>query len=395
VQGSATAPGVEPEVTRVECAHLTTVVVLAPRGEGSRLHLVEGVHQELLRRLAQRPRVRVWPRVDAVEMPNTTYVSLRAASTLTVTIRRDDVETVLDVPLDIASIGLAADTITIAVARVMERTPDLAGDEALESLLLARVLAHRGFEGVEPAYQQLISAHEKYPDDPRIASELAALVLRFAWTGRNIPYDFHTATRLVEAALTGAPHLAEAHVAAGHLQLHTGDAVLAAREFRTAISCSPYLAEPHEGLGRMLLEAGFLDDAVARIDDALAIAPELASVRWEIARAHALEQNWLAHDQVVASLRNAGDRPIARFRFGLWRGDRERMIEARAAWAGFAGARDAVVGDGVLVDSRRSVKTHRDELIACVMTSNSPSKRRIAFSRIVRDREVAGDTGPV
>src|SRR6185369_9054133 len=116
------------------------------------------------------------------------------------------------------------------------------------------------------------------------------------------------------------------HVAAGLLELHTGDPVLAATHYRTAIACSPYVAEGHEALGRMLLETGFLDDAMRRLDDALAITPDLNNVRWEIARAHALEQNWLLYDRLMPQLR-ADDIPFLRMRFAWWRGNLDEIRE--------------------------------------------------------------------
>ncbi len=311
---------------------VTTVVVLAPRaaGDSSRLHLAEGVHQELLRRLSRNPEVRVWPRVEASALPGATFVELAAERELVVTIRRDDAVSTLRVPLDTANVALSADTIAAATLELTYRTPDREAEERLALLLEVRALVHAGFRGVPRAFERIREGYRRWPDDPRIVSELASLTMRYAFD--SAIDDVESTRQLVMAALHGAPNLAEAHVAAAQFELHVGDPARAARAFRTAITCSPYLAEPHEGLGRMLLEAGFLDDALARIDDALAIAPQLSSVRWEIARAHALEDNWMIHDELIERLRRESDRPIARFRYAMWRDDRAGMVEARGGW---------------------------------------------------------------
>jgi len=386
---------IEEEVRVVEA--LATAVVLAPRvveGGSKRLHLAEGVHQELLRRLARRPELRVWPRVDAVELPGGTFVELVAGERLTVTIRRDQLASRLDLPLDIASIGLAADAIAVGVVEMAARVPDEDAEARLGVVLEARTLVHAGFSGAQPAYDLLTRAHRRWPDDPRIAAELAVLVLKFAFTPalRN---DNEPARDIVQAALVGAPDLAETHVAAGHLALHTGDCATAAREFRIAIACSPYQAEPHEGLGRMLLEAGFFDDAVARLEDALAIAPNLSSVRWEIARAHALEQNWVLFDRLVAELRPLGDRPIARFRCAVWRDSLEEMHDAREAWQ-----ESSVFFEPELMQRVFSCVIeggwleHRDTIVRVVLGSKSESRRRRAFLAQI-GAEVAGHAGDV
>ncbi len=317
---------------RDDARALATVVVLAPRaaGDESRLHVAEGVHQELLRRLARRPRLRVWPRVHAVDVQHSTLVTLEVRSELAATIQRADTSVTLNLRLDIANIGFAATAIANAVVNVVNSEPD-PDDASLELLLRTRRCMHRGFGGVPAALALLQQAREVAPDDPRISAELAVLLLRYGFAGADVQGELDLAPALVAAALAQAPHLAESHVAAAYLELHTGDPVVAATEFRTAIACSPFLAEPHEGLGRMLLEAGFLADAEARIDDALAIAPNLASVRWELARAHALEQNWFVYDRLVDELMREGDRAIARMRFAVWRGDFATVAAIRAA----------------------------------------------------------------
>jgi eukaryotic-like serine/threonine-protein kinase len=265
--------------------------------------------------------------------------------------------------------------------------------------LKARGLAQLGFDGVGPAFDLLKDGRERWPADPRIAADLAALILKFAFApiaqSSKLAAEFSSVSELVETALVGAPELAESHVAAGNLQLYVGDPVVAAREFRTAIALSPYQSEPHEGLGRLLLEAGFLDDAIGRLDDALAIAPGLSSVRWEIARAHALEQSWQLCDRLVATLREEGDRPVARFRFALWRGDRERMMEARERWNLSPNAFEPkLMATMFSVGIDGTWERDRAQALELVMTSGASSKRsRGLVAQVIAEISgFAGDT---
>ena len=371
-----------------EAGHaLHTVIVLAPRADGTdaRLHIAEGVHEELLCRLVRRPGMRVWPRVEGVAGANTTVVEVRAGDQLAVTIHRPTTQTTLQLPLEVADIALAADAIASAVVEAVARTRDerrsthQATTQALELLLRARILENRGFRGVEAAIQLLERAHALCPDDPKIAARLAMLYARYVIIRDDAHSGFRHVRPLVEAALAAAPLLSEAHVAAGHLELHTGDSAIAATHFRTAIACSPHVAAAHEGLGRMLVETGFLDVAFERLADAVAISPNLSAGGWEIARAHALEQNWSVYDQIVAGLTHERDRPVSRLRIALWRGDLEATANARAGLFTnvFEPALMALFASAA-VDGRWFER--REEGLQLVLGSQSPSKRRRAFA---------------
>ncbi len=373
---------------------LPTVVVLAPRATSpdAPLHIAEGIHQETLRRLASR-RLRVWPRVHAFDMPGATFIELTADKTLVVSLRRDHLASTLEVPLEIDNLSLAADAIAVAATELATRESSSDDNERLELLLRARARAHTGFSGIAPAVQLLQQGHARWPSDPRIACQLADLILRFVFVASSGAASFSNVRALVEAALAGAPELAESHVAAGQLALHTGDPEVAAREFRTAIACSPYQAEGHEGLGRLLLEAGFLDDATARLDNALAIAPKLSSVRWEIARAHALEGNWVVLDRLLAELLKDGDRPIARARFAVWRRDPVMLQASYEAWNTLGSPFEAETFQMIFdILLEGGWERHREAMIGVCMTSTSPSKRRLAFLAQVT-AEISGYVG--
>jgi tetratricopeptide (TPR) repeat protein len=334
----------------------------------------------------------VWPRVDAPDLPGATFVELVAGRSLHVTLRRDDRSSSLELPLEVANINLAADAIAVAAHELATRE-DSDEPERQELILRARAHAHSGFAGIQPAMALLEGGRKRWPDDPRIACGLADLILRYVFVTPRSPVSFYEVRPLVEAALIGAPDLAEAHVAAGQLALHTGDPVVAARAFRRAIACSPYQAEPHEGLGRMLLEAGFLDDAQARLDSALAIAPKLSSVRWEIARAHALEQNWVEHDRLVADILKDGDRPIARMRFAIWRGRLDEVRDIKVAWETWGTMFEPELFErvfSVFIDN--TWERDREFILKGCIESRSPSKRRLLFLTQVA-AEIAGYVG--
>jgi Flp pilus assembly protein TadD len=314
------------------------------------------------------PHLRVWPRIEALG-PHFTTISLDATHALVATIERLSGLTTLHLPLDITQLNVAAATIVGALS-----DPPAARRPSFELLLRARAVALGGFARMPEACALLHEAHTLDPADPTIAAELAAMLMRHHFMPGLFQQAFTLAPALVQQAIASAPNAAETHVAAAHLELHRGDPVVAANEFREAIACSPYLAEPHEGLGRMLLEAGFLADAVSRIEDALAIAPDLKSVKWEIARAHALEGNWGASDALVAELQRTDDRPMARLRFGLWRGNWEVARKMRAM--PLTGGMDSELyqrGLAAVVDG--TWPQHRDRIIE-LATSNTWQSRR-------------------
>jgi serine/threonine-protein kinase len=389
------APAAAAPRRAAEAVELHAVVVVPPAGDGERMHVAEGVHEELLRRLVRRPRLRVLPRADGGQVPDATVIELYAAELLSATIRRGPARTTLHLPLDIGSVGLAADAIASAVAEAIGQAP--AGPDpaaqALEMLLRARMLANRSFAGVPLALGLLEQAHALRPDDPRIAATLAMLCVRFV-VGVEGKDDFDRAGALVRAALAAAPELSESHVAAGHLELHAGDPAIAASHFRTAIACSPYVAEAHEGLGRMLLEAGFLDVAMARLEDALAISPHLSSVRWEIARAHGLEQDWATYDRLVADLAAQSDRPIGRLRIALWRGDLAEAAAQRAKLSALRGFPPEFLELIYEAIAEQAWPARRDALVGHVLGAPTPSLRRRTFLAQLC-AEAAGAAGDV
>jgi serine/threonine-protein kinase len=373
---------------------LHTVIVLAPRVEHDRtnVHLAEGFHEELLRRLAQRPRIRVLPRVQATDAETT--IELVVGDELEVMIRRGASAHRLGLPLSVHLLAITADAIANLVAGALGEPVEPTSLEATELWLRARHTMQRGISGYEPAFELIERAHQLAPDDPRIAATLALACVRVATFDPNDQHGwFGRARDLVREALMSAPELAETHVAAAHLELHTGEAAAAAMHFRRAIACSRYIAEGHEGLGRLLLEAGFLDVAMARLDEALAIAPHLSTVRWDIARAWALEGRWDKADPMIAELRTSNDRVVARARFACWRGDAVTLESLRVQATDNRRAFNPQMLEslyGVVVLG--GWQEHRDALIAKGLDTRPASKRAHAlYAQLVA--EIAGFAG--
>ncbi|MCW5808703.1 MAG: hypothetical protein KIT31_40510, partial [Deltaproteobacteria bacterium] len=381
---------------RVGAREVHTAIVLAPvRESEERMWVAEGVHEELLRELMRLPRLRVLPRVAQGEVPDgAIVVRLAAGDALDVAIERGGDETRLRLPLDVGAIALAARSIAFAVGEVLERSPGADPQrDATAMVLRARRRIHAsGFTAADAALALLHNAHALCPDDPRIIATLAMMRVRFGLG----PGAEHLAgvRELVVQALAAGPELAETHVAAAFLEQQVGDPGVAATHFRTAIARAPYRADGHEGLGRMLLEAGHLDEGIRRIDDAIAIAPDLVNARWEVARAHALEENWVAHDLLVGELLAAdADLPFYRMRYAWWRGDLEtvRAIRDESGKRAARGFEPELIGKlyEILLDG--AWPRHRDAVIERA-SRPTPSRRRSAFiAQLAAD--AAGSSG--
>jgi serine/threonine-protein kinase len=182
----------------------------------------------------------------------------------------------------------------------------------------------------------------------------------------------------VRIALAAGPGLVESHLAAGHLEQQVGEPATAAAHYRVAIACAPHSPEAHDLLGRLLLEAGYLDAALARLEHAIAISPDFRTVRWEIARAMALDQRWDEHDRLLAH-DHLPDRPIARTRLLWWRGDLA-AVRARREGGWLAEVFDPLLFELLLAALLDGAWAQvRAPLIAKAEDRSWPSQRRRAF----------------
>ena len=366
-----------PQPAAVEARALrqhANVVVSPPRGDPANLYVAEGVHAELLQRLARTPWVRVHTTTPAGVVP--TVVELAVDGELAISVIRPGASPlVLRAPLALEHLGAVAESAAAAVTTAL--AAQSVPPSALDLVLRARHAAQTSVGRLASGVELLEQAARIAPESALVAATLAIAKLQrafFASADETAMLDH--AAQLVRMALAHAPELFETHMAAGHLELHRGDPALAALHFRSAIACAPHSAAAHEQLGRMLLEAGHLDRGFARLTDALAIAPDLRSARWEMARARALQGDWSEHDRLVGEA--PGGNLLGQLRFMTWRG-RAYAEQLRAStFPPDLFERDLVAAIlAVLCDDAWS--RERDRMLATALQSQRPSRRRRAF----------------
>ena len=313
------------------------VVVDAPKeGAGERQYLADAMHEDLLGRLVRTPRVRVLARVCGRRVAGHVRRHAHRGELGALAVHRagdGDAGAVARPPargrLRAGRRGDRRDVDRVG-ARAVGPAAARSGGPALDLWLRARHVTQLDNSRVPEAVELLERAAQIAPDDPRIIATLAmAHVRRAFFIADTDPAVLVRAAQLARTALTAGPDVAEAHLAMGHLELNTADAVVAAAHFRVAIARAPHLSEGHEYLGRMLLEAGYLEQAFARLDEATAIAPQLSSARWEIARAWALEGKWDLYDKILPEVGGTRQRLVSGARYAWWRGDRASVAALR------------------------------------------------------------------
>ncbi|MEM9069524.1 MAG: protein kinase [Myxococcota bacterium] len=263
--------------------------------------------------------------------------------------------------------------------------------------------ARRAFRSTDSAaYGDSVARYDdaltRSPNHPVLVSGRAMATLRHAFFGEGTSYDFGDVRRDVRQALAAAPHRPEPHLAAGHLALHLSDPVDAARSFRAALRVAPLWPDGHEWLGRMLLEAGVLNEGRARLEAAMKRNAELTSLRWEIARAAALEGHWDEVDTLLAGTA-LGARLIGRLRLASYRGD-EAWRESLASELETRDARDIfdrILASAVLCAARGDWPSAREVMVERASATRYASRRRTVFyaqlacefAALHGDREVA------
>jgi serine/threonine protein kinase/tetratricopeptide (TPR) repeat protein len=164
--------------------------------------------------------------------------------------------------------------------------------EAIETYMKARALArnweHKGPNGSVATYQACLAIAPEFK--PALAG-LAMATMR-AWFSPTVepgepdwPVVAHEA---VAQALEGAAELAETHLAAATLGVHTGRYRDAATSLRAALRLAPTYAAAHEYLGRLQIEAGRPEDGARHLELAFELDPTLVGVLPDLARFRAL-----------------------------------------------------------------------------------------------------------
>jgi serine/threonine-protein kinase len=339
--GRPAAAASEPARHVHDAADVRTVYVVGVRGSAHpQTYLANALHEQVLGRLRRVPLIRVVARFGEVGEtldPDDVVVRVGVDDMLTIAIERHGEPALgLRVPAHVEQLGAGAEL----ALRALESTlgaHDVGATNAgmVEDLLLrARHLILENVRDTPKALAMLEEALALTPDEPRLIANLAIAHVRLAFfMGEGNQKSLQRAIELASRAIVEAPHLADSHIAMGHVELNRGNAPRAAVQFRQAIACAPHLSEPHEQLGRLLLEAGYLDVAMARLDETLRMAGGPRLVRWDIARAHALEGNWGVAERIANEMQAEGrDRGIARVRYRWWQRDMTALADFRRAF---------------------------------------------------------------
>jgi serine/threonine protein kinase/tetratricopeptide (TPR) repeat protein len=272
---------------------------------------------------------------------------------------------------------------------------------ALEPWLRARSAFRRTFSFDDGRVVRLYEEALRHaPDHPVLLAGRAMALQRFAFFAPIGKADFETPRRDVARALAMGPSRPEPHLAAGHLALQGDDPVSAARHFRAALHAAPAWPDGHEWLGRMLLEAGFIEDGRARLEAAMLRDPELYSVRWEIARADALDGDWDEAKRQLDLLEQSDGKKVDRW-FGLlrlawWSGDAEWIATAMREVERLivAGIFDPELSRAALDAMRGDWPSARDVLARKALAETHASHRRnVLYAQITCD--VASASGDV
>ncbi len=324
----------EPVEPSMRASPVPTVVVAPPQRAASVTpaateHLLEGLHQAVVDRLAEWPRLRVARRAEPWRLANATATLEATGDDVAIAVEVAPRSVTLRAPLEADSLERTADHAARVIAAALGsdaappplRGHPLARRRARADPARPRVAARRDRRMLPDALTWCEQALALAPDHPRVLAALATCEAQLAFFGSHpAPHLLDNATAHAFAALAAAPDLAMAHFARAHVELHHGRPLVAAVCFRAAIARAPLLAEPHEWLGRMLLEAGFAVDARARLDEVA--APDLPALEWDLVIARALEGAWDDVDRTVARLIAVsidGGRGY-RLRLATWRG---------------------------------------------------------------------------
>jgi tetratricopeptide (TPR) repeat protein len=142
------------------------------------------------------------------------------------------------------------------------------------------------------------------------------------------------ARRAVEAALQGAPGLAETRLAAARLEVHHGDFRAAALQLDAALEIAPTYAAAHEYLGMLQCDTGRSREGVQHILLAHELDPTLGMGALAVLRHYALQAEHQRFDQLLAQLRRRPSVPrfgldLFQIRKWMWHGELERARALR------------------------------------------------------------------
>ncbi|MCX4246324.1 serine/threonine-protein kinase [Paraliomyxa miuraensis] len=220
--------------------------------------------------------------------------------------------------------------VELSVSNERGRVPGAAVELYLRGRQRLRVADISG-QNLEEAIALFEQALERAPTFAlALAARADAAVQRWFLPSARTEVDWGEVSRAaVLAALSGAPELAESHLAAARLHVSHGEFAAAARQLNAALEAAPTCAAAHEYLGLLQCDAGRSAEGVRHIQLAHELDPTLHQANFSVLRHYALRGDRAAYEAELSRLaRSPVDIPFARalfeFRISVWHGEIER-----------------------------------------------------------------------
>ena len=225
--------------------------------------------------------------------------------------------------------------VELSVTGERERVPAAAVELYLRGRQHAREADISG-RSLEEAIERFEQALERAPQFAlALAARADAAVQRWFLSSTQTEVDWGEVSRAaVLAALSGAPDLAESHLAAARLHVSHGEFTAAARHLMAALDAAPTCAPAHEYLGLLQCDAGRSTEGVQHILLAHELDPTLHQASFSVLRHHALRGDRVAYEQQLSRIaRRPGHLPFVltlfEYRIALWHGEVERARALR------------------------------------------------------------------
>ncbi len=225
-----------------------------------------------------------------------------------------------------------AEALTVAAAAPVRAAPT--DPRAVELYLKARAELRRQWRApVERSVELFRQALALAPGDATILAGYARACVRL-WFFNGDENLGDEAERLAEQALARAPEDSDSLVAMAGVHFAQRRVAAAARQVQAALSRAPLLADAHHLLGVILGEIGRPELAVAQLQSARQLDPGLRA-GFDLARLFALLGRY---DEAQAILQRPAEDPESRIsalsleaRISLWRNDVDRAARLRPA----------------------------------------------------------------
>jgi serine/threonine-protein kinase len=212
--------------------------------------------------------------------------------------------------------------------------------QVAETYLRARGLAaasDMSGASLQQAIERYDACLDAVPDfAPALAGKANACATRWFLpsASKNDLQDWEARTRdAVAAALAGAAHMAETHLAAARERVSHGDFQAAAHHLRVALEIAPTYAGAHDYLGFLQCEAGRPVEGVRHILLARELDPSLSVNMLSALRARALAGDTEGYEQMLAEAKAGSLVPrfalgFTEMRVAAWHGDGKRVSES-------------------------------------------------------------------